>query len=91
VSADRPHESVLTFDYDDAGAARLVATSLRQDTGEIDDDRSTATVEREGSSVRVRVAAADLTALRAALNTWGSLVTVAERTRSAAGADASEP
>ena len=84
MPAARPHETVLTFDYDDPGAARLVATSLRQDVGEIDDDRSTASIERTAATVRVRVEAADLTALRAALNTWGSLVTVAERTRAVA-------
>ena len=79
-----PHETVLELPYDDPGAAALVATSLRQDLDRIDGDRSTAAVAREGDRVRVTVRAADLTALRAGLNTWTSLVDVADRTMSAA-------
>jgi KEOPS complex subunit Pcc1 len=83
--ADRfPHETVLDCSYDDPEAAALVVTSLRQDIDRIDGDRSTAAVAREGSTVRVTVRAADLTALRAGLNTWTSLVDVADRTRAAA-------
>jgi KEOPS complex subunit Pcc1 len=84
-AADRfPHETVLDLSYDDPEAAALVATSLRQDVDRIDGDRSTAAVARDGDLVRVTVRAADLTALRAGLNTWTSLVDVADRTRGAA-------
>ncbi|MFB6207506.1 MAG: KEOPS complex subunit Pcc1 [Haloglomus sp.] len=84
-SANRfSNEAVLEFSYDDSEAAALVATSLRQDVDRIDGDRSTAAVGREGDTVRVTVRAADLTALRAGLNTWTSLVVVADRTRAAA-------
>jgi KEOPS complex subunit Pcc1 len=79
-----PHETVLELAYDDPGAAALVATSLQQDIDRIDGDRSTAAVAREGDTVRVTVRAADLTALRAGLNTWTSLVDVADRTMAAA-------
>jgi KEOPS complex subunit Pcc1 len=83
--ADRfPHETVLDLSYDDPEAAALVATSLRQDVSRIDGGRSTAAVAREGTTVRVTIRAADLTALRAGLNTWTSLVDVADRTRRAA-------
>ena len=79
-----PHEAALELPYEDPEAAALVATSLRQDIDRIDGDRSTAAVAREADTVRVTVRAADLTALRAGLNTWGSLVDVADRTRRAA-------
>jgi KEOPS complex subunit Pcc1 len=41
-------------------------------------------VERDGATVRVAVGAADRVALRAALNTWLSLASVAERVAGAA-------
>jgi KEOPS complex subunit Pcc1 len=82
-----PHETVLDLDYDDREAAVLVATSLRQDVGRISGDRTRASVAREGTTVRVTVRAADLTALRAGLNTWTTLVDVADRTRAVAERD----
>jgi KEOPS complex subunit Pcc1 len=59
--------------------ARLVATSLSQDVGRIGGDRSRTAVERSGAVVTLEIAATDLTALRAAVNTWLSLASVAER------------
>ena len=82
---DRPHRNRLRFEYDDERLARIVATSLAQEVGEIDDDRSRTTLARDGRVVEVGVEAADLVALRAAGNTWLSLVGVAERTADAAG------
>ena len=74
------HEATYDFDYDSAEAAAIVERSIRQEVGEIDDSRSRVTLERTGRTVRVDVAAADLIALRAATNTWLSLVDVAEET-----------
>ena len=76
---DRPHAATLTFRYPDSDAAGLVAAAVSQEVGEIDGDRSAATVSRDGAAVRVDVGADDLVALRAGLNTWSSLVEVAER------------
>ena len=76
---DRPHAATLTFRYPDSDAAGLVAAAVSQEVGEIDSDRSAATVSRDGAAVRVDVGADDLVALRAGLNTWSSLVEVAER------------
>jgi KEOPS complex subunit Pcc1 len=56
----------------------LVDRSVSQELGEIDGDRATATVDRDGQTVTVTVSADDLTALRAGLNTWATLVEVAE-------------
>jgi KEOPS complex subunit Pcc1 len=74
-----PHAADLTFRYDDGEAAALVADAVRQEVDEIEGDRTTATVHRADAVVRIEIAADDLVALRAGLNTWGTLVEVAER------------
>jgi KEOPS complex subunit Pcc1 len=93
VSDRFEHRTTIDLDYgespDEAPAsdgppfsdatARLVATSLSQDMGGIGGDRSRTAVDRSGAVVTVDIAAADLTALRAAVNTWLSLASVAER------------
>ena len=56
-----------------------VKQSLRPEIGDIKDERTRATLSREGSVVCVDIAAADLVALRAGQNTWLSLIGVAER------------
>jgi len=75
---DTAHVLSLRFEYDTERRARIVERSVRVEVGEIDDDRSTAGVDREGRTVRVRVAAADLVALRAGANTWLRLLDVSE-------------
>ncbi|WP_256392348.1 KEOPS complex subunit Pcc1 [Natronoarchaeum rubrum] len=77
------HEATYDFEYDSADAASIVERSLRREIGEIDDDRSGVALERDGRTLTVRVEAADLVALRAATNTWLSLIDVAEGVRSA--------
>ena len=79
MTADRTHETVLSFQYASERHARLVGDALDPEVGEIDDARSGATVSRDGDSVRVRVVADDLVALRAGINSWSRLVEVAER------------
>ncbi|WP_440769289.1 KEOPS complex subunit Pcc1 [Natronorubrum sp. DTA28] len=74
------HDASLEFDYESPTRATLVAESVAREIGEIDDDRSRTKIDRDGSTVRVDVVAADVIALRAALNTWFSLIDVAERT-----------
>ncbi|PSQ33284.1 KEOPS complex Pcc1-like subunit [Halobacteriales archaeon SW_12_69_24] len=86
---DRAHAADLRYEYGSGEAAVLVADAVRQEVGEIGGDRSTATIERDGRVVRVDVAADDLVALRAGLNTWQTLVGVAGRT--VAAGDADEP
>lgn len=73
------HEAVLSFEYDAGERASRVERSVRPEIGDIEGDRTTATLDRDGDCVRVTVAAADLVALRAGVNTWTSLVSVAER------------
>lgn len=73
------HETVLSYEYDTDERARRVERSVRPEVGDIDGDRTTAALERDGNVVSVRVSAADLVALRAGINTWSTLVGVAER------------
>ncbi|GAB3410221.1 hypothetical protein GCM10027435_00620 [Haloparvum alkalitolerans] len=72
------HDAFLRFSYPDERRARLVADALGPEVGEIDDARSTASVDRDGDTVAVRVRAHDLVALRAGINSWTRLVAVAE-------------
>lgn len=80
LSVEAPHDAELVFEYSTVERARIVASSVGQEVGEIEGDRARATVERDGQRVVVRVVAGDLVALRAGVNTWASLVEVAERT-----------
>ncbi|MFB6122002.1 MAG: KEOPS complex subunit Pcc1 [Haloferacaceae archaeon] len=78
TASERRHTVSLDFDYDTERRARIVERSVRVEVGEIDDDRSGASVSRDGRTLTVDVAAADLVALRAGVNTWTRLVAVAE-------------
>lgn len=79
MTADAPHEAELVFEYPSVERARIVERSVRHEVGEIDGDRTRVTVERNGEDVVVRVTANDLVGLRAGLNSWMSLVEIAER------------
>lgn len=72
------HDASLQFEYPDERRARVVERAVRIEAGDIDDDRSQTTVDRNERTVEIRVHAADLVALRAALNTWTRMVGVAE-------------
>lgn len=73
-----PHRTVFTLEYPDESLARRVARSLRPEIGDIDGDRTTASLTLEGATLRVTVGADDLVALRAGCNTWLTLTSVAE-------------
>ncbi|MES3517517.1 MAG: KEOPS complex subunit Pcc1 [Natronomonas sp.] len=72
------HSASLQFDFDDETTAAVVTAAVEVECGEIADDRCRAVVERDGSTLTVVVDAEDLVALRAGLNTWSSLIEVAE-------------
>lgn len=74
---DFPHELVLETDYS-VDQAQLIATSLEPELGDLQDDRSHVSLDRQGGSLTLVIAANDLVALRAALNTWLDLVKVAD-------------
>jgi KEOPS complex subunit Pcc1 len=72
------HEATLTFDYDAPDSARRVERAIAPEVGDIDDERGRARADREGATLSVTIEARDPVALRASLNTWLSLVGVAE-------------
>jgi KEOPS complex subunit Pcc1 len=72
------HTTALSFAYDDDSIATRVAASVRPEVGDIDGDRTRATLERDGDAVEVHLEADDLVALRAGVNTWCTLVEVAD-------------
>ncbi len=76
------HTAELIFTYETASKATVIATAVQQETGEIADDRSHATVTQDDAAVTVEISATDLSALRAGLNTWTTLIAVAEQTTS---------
>ncbi|MFC6787238.1 KEOPS complex subunit Pcc1 [Halobaculum halobium] len=78
------HHAVLRFPYPDERRARVVHEAIGVEVGAIDDDRSTATTDLDGSAVAVTVRARDLVALRAGVNTWTRLVETAETVAAAA-------
>ena len=78
TAREAAHEADLSFSYPDERRARLVADAVSVEVGEIADERSRATVSRDGARVDVTVRASDLVALRAGVNTWTRLVDVAE-------------
>jgi KEOPS complex subunit Pcc1 len=58
----------------------MIERSLRRELGQIDNARSTTELVRDGPQIELTIDATDLVALRAAVNTWLSLASVAERT-----------
>jgi KEOPS complex subunit Pcc1 len=78
-SGDRPHDFHLSVSLSDERRARLVERALAVEVDEIDDTRSSATVARDADTVSVRVAADDLVALRAGVNTWTRFLDVTEQ------------
>jgi len=73
-----PHQSVFTLEYPDAEQARRVERSLQPELGDIDGDRTTAALSRDGTTLTLAVEADDLVALRAGCTTWTTLTGVAE-------------
>lgn len=74
-----PSTVQLAFEYADAERAALIERSVRQEVGEIDSDRSRTTIERDDATVELFIDADDLVALRAGLNTWCTLIDIAEQ------------
>lgn len=73
------HSAALCFEYRSPTAAAHVEAALDVEIGEIDGDRATASLRREENAIVVDIEADDVVALRAGLNTWQTLVEVAER------------
>ena len=74
------HETTFHLSYSSPETATIVERSIRQEVGEIDGDRSEATITRSDETVTISIVAEDLVALRAGHNTWLGLAQVAEET-----------
>jgi KEOPS complex subunit Pcc1 len=72
------HQTHLTAEYDNADRAHAVERSVRPEIDDIEGDRTTARLSRDGQRVELTVEATDLVALRAGINTWLTLRGVAE-------------
>jgi KEOPS complex subunit Pcc1 len=79
------HEATLIFNYETPENSRLVERAIEGELNEIDGNRTQATLTRDSRSISIRVTADDLVALRAGLNTWSTLVEVAESTGDVVG------
>lgn len=79
MTAGAPHDAELVFEYPSVERARIVKQSVRQEVGEIDGNRTRAIVKQHGKRLVVRVTAEDPVRLRAGLNSWMSLVGVANQ------------
>jgi len=75
-----PHQTHLTVEYGSAARARAIERSIRPEIDDIEGDRTTARLTRDGRRVEIVVEATDLVALRAGINTWLTLRGVAEDT-----------
>lgn len=73
------HDATLEYTYETPTRARAIENAVAQEIGEIDDERSRTTLEHSDRALTIEIIAKDLTALRAALNTWMTLVDVAEQ------------
>jgi KEOPS complex subunit Pcc1 len=72
------HTADLRFVYRSSEAAAIVSEAVERELGEIGGDRATAAVSRRGATIVVEIEADDLVALRAGVNTWETLLEVAE-------------
>jgi len=80
-----PHEATLIFNYETPEGSRLVERAIKSELNEIDGNRTQATLACDGTSLSISISADDLVALRAGINTWSSLVEVAESTGDVSG------
>ncbi len=74
-----PAAITLECSYESVARAELIERAISQEIGQIDDSRAQTTIEREETMLLIEVNADDLVALRAGLNTWCTLIEVAER------------
>jgi len=74
-----PHETEIAVEYACESVAAHIVKALAPEVGQLDESRSQVSLTREASTVRVRIRAGDLTALRAGMRSWSRLLAVTER------------
>lgn len=78
--SSNPHRLHVQRSYETTGQAAAVHAALTPEVDTIPGERSTTTVERSDRRVTIEITAADLPALRAAKQTWFTLLQAAEAT-----------
>lgn len=73
------HEARLVFSYSSSGTASAIHGALAPEAEVAEVPKTRAQITREGAEVCVRIEAAELSALRAALNSYLRWVDAAER------------
>ena len=79
------HRIRLSGTYSTADRARRLERSLRPEESDLIDDRSDTSISIDDRRIEIDIHATDQVALRAAMNTWCSLLAVAEAVDDAAG------
>ncbi|MFB6103502.1 MAG: KEOPS complex subunit Pcc1 [Halobacteriaceae archaeon] len=79
------HSTDLEFRYSSPTVAETIYRSVQQEAGAIPGDRTRGRVRQDGTTLAVSITADDLSALRAGVHTWCSLVATAEATVHATG------
>ncbi len=72
--------SVLEIELDSEQEAKVIYDALLPETQSVPSDRAETSVTVQGSSVRIEIRAGDLTALRAAMNSFLAWVSACKRT-----------
>ena len=77
--ADDQHETFFSLTYPSEAQARHIARAIEPEVATLTDGRSQVSLSRNGPQVELHVLATDVVALRASVNTWLGLVSVAEQ------------
>lgn len=72
--------SILRIPLDSEESARILLQALSPETASVPSDRASVEVSLDGSVLVLRINAADLTALRAATNSYLSWIAACQRT-----------
>ena len=81
------HEARIATDLSSPAAAATVYHAIEPEAADLSNDRSSTTVTATDATVTIGINAADLIALRAAVNTWCGLLEVAERVEGVVGSN----
>ena len=76
-------QATLTIDLEDSNLADILYSAIKPETESVPSDRATASLSKKDSRLTISINAGDLTALRAAMNSYlawvsGSIRSVAD-------------
>jgi tRNA threonylcarbamoyladenosine modification (KEOPS) complex Pcc1 subunit len=79
--------SLIEIPLESEGLAMIIYSALLPETGSIPSERATTSVSLKGSSLVIEITANDLTAMRAALNSYMAWISACLRTIDSINAD----